>query len=108
MKHAHSTIRNFGCEECGKMFKRKSEVTEHKKIHLPEEIKLTMKAKQMEKNKCNDCGQGFIDSAKLNMHIAVKHTGIRSFFCQECPASYFRSDNLKNHVASNHRGIEIF
>ena len=100
-------IKNFGCEECGKMFKTKGDVTEHKKIHLPEEIKSLMKAKQMGKNKCDDCGQGFIDSAKLKMHIAVKHTGIRSFFCQECPASYFRSDNLKNHVAKNHGVINM-
>ena len=106
LKSVHTTIRNFGCEECGRMFKTKGEVTDHKKIHLPEEIKSLMKAKQVEKNKCNDCGQGFTDSGNLKRHIAVKHTGIRSFLCQECPASYFRSDKLKHHVTNNHGVIK--
>ena len=90
------------------MFKRKAKVTEHKKIHHPEEIKLLMKSKQMEKNQCETCGEGFTDRTKLKRHVGIKHTGIKSFLCQKCPASYFRSDNLKNHVTKNHGGIEIF
>jgi len=105
LQQVHSTITNFGCEECGKMFKRRSEVTKHKKTHLPEEFRLLIKAKKMEKNKCETCGQGFIDTTKLKRHVAIRHTGIRSFICEKCPASYFRSDHLKNHVASNHEEI---
>ena len=107
LQQAHSTIRNFGCEECGKMFKTKSEVTDHKKSHLPEDIKLLIKVKKMEKNKCETCGQGFVDSTKLKRHVAIRHTGIRSFLCEKCPASYFRSDHLKSHVASNHGEINL-
>ena len=103
MKRKHSTIRKYGCEECGKMFKTKGDVNKHAKSHLPEDIKLLLNEKQKEKNQCYDCGQGFTDTTKLKRHIASTHTGIRSFFCKECPASYFRSDHLKNHVASNHK-----
>ena len=107
LQHAHSTNRNFGCEECGKMFKSKSDVTDHKKSHLPEDIKLLMKSKQMEKNQCEICGQGFVDKTRLNRHIAIKHTGVRSFLCHKCPASYFRSDHLRNHVTTNHEETNI-
>ena len=107
VKRKHSTIRKYGCEDCGKMFKTKSDLTRHAKSHLPGDINLLLNEKQREKNQCYDCGRGFIDSTKLKRHVAIKHTGIRSFFCKECPASYFRSDHLKNHVASNHHKQRI-
>ena len=103
MRRKHSTIRKYGCEECGKRFKTKSDLTKHQKSHLPADIRLLLNEKQKEKNQCHDCGQGFTDSTKLRRHVASTHTGIRSFFCKECPAAYFRPDHLKNHVVSNHK-----
>ena len=107
VKRKHSTIRKYGCEDCGKMFKTKSDLTRHAKSHLPGDINLLLNEKQREKNQCYDCGRGFIDSTKLKRHVAIKHTGIRSFFCMECRASYFRSHHLKNHVARNHHKQSI-
>ena len=103
IKHVHElNSETFTCEECGKSFKSKSQVSKHMKCHLPDDTKQAMKEKEMEKHKCNTCGQRFIDSTRLRWHEAAKHTGIKSFYCPHCPKSYFRSDHLKTHVTSGH------
>ena len=92
----------FTCEECGKSFKTKSEVSKHMKCHLADDIKQAIKEKEMEKHKCKTCGQRCIDSTRLRWHEAAKHTGIKNFYCQQCPKSYFYSNHLRTHVTSTH------
>ena len=103
IKRIHAmTNERYTCEECGKTFKRKGDLSDHMKCHLPNDIKRVMKEREMEKHQCSACGQRFIDSTRLKWHEAAKHTGIKSFYCQQCPKSYFRSDHLKTHVTSTH------
>ena len=103
VKHVHKiNDEKFTCEECGKVYRTKKDIQVHMRYHLPEDIKLAMKEKAMEKYKCNSCDKGFIDSTRLKWHEASRHTGIKSFICQHCPKSYFRSDHLKTHVTSVH------
>jgi len=104
IKNVHTVSgEKFTCEECGKLFKNKNNLSKHMRYHLPEEVKRAFKEREKQKHKCNDCGEGFIDKYRLKLHEAVKHTGIRSFHCQHCQKSFFRSDHLKNHVASTHK-----
>ena len=103
IKHVHEIRRAiFTCEECGKSFKSKKDVSKHKRIHLPDDVKKALKEKELEKHQCNLCGQRFPDSTRLKIHESSKHTGIKNFFCQYCPNSYFRSDHLKTHVNNSH------
>ena len=108
IKHMHEERgRTFTCEECGKLFKSKQDVSKHQRCHLPDDIKKAMKDKELEKHQCNICGLRFIDSTRLRWHEAAKHTGIKGFFCQYCPKSYFRSDHLKTHVISTHGALDV-
>ena len=108
IKHMHEERgRTFTCEECGKLFKSKQDVSKHQRCHLPDDIKKAMKDKELEKHQCNICGLRFIDSTRLRWHEAAKHTGIKDFFCQYCPKSYFRSDHLKTHVISTHGALDV-
>ena len=100
--HTLGSTRSFICDECGKSFKTKKDVSGHKRSHLPNDIKEEFKMKKREVNKCIICGQGFTDKTKLKRHEAARHDGIKDFHCQQCPKSYYRSDHLKSHVASFH------
>jgi len=103
IQHKHEVrSASFTCEECGKNFKFKNDVSRHKKVHLPYDIRKALKEKKLQKHQCNLCGKRFPDSTRLKTHDAAKHTGIKKFYCQRCPKSYFRSDHLKTHVSSNH------
>jgi len=99
-RHINQVHKNSGekftCEECGKIFGTKRTLSIHMRYHLPDEVKRVF----MDKHRCKDCGEGFMNSTKLKRHEA-RHTGIK-FHCQRCPKSYFRLDHLKTHVTNAH------
>ena len=102
IKRIHEeTKKVFTCEECGKTSKTKSDLNQHIRCHLPDDIKLAIKEKEMKKHQCIPCGKQFVGKFKLRYHEATKHT-IRSYHCQQCPKSFFRSGHLKSHVTSYH------
>ena len=103
INHVHViSDENFPCQECGKLFRTKKDVTNHMKCHAPDEIKIANKEKAMAKYKCTFCGKGFIDSTRLKWHEASRHTGQKNFQCQQCNKSFFRPDHLRTHISSVH------
>lgn len=76
---------NISCEVCGKPFKRKEHLFQHRKLHTGERPYI-----------CNVCGKAFSRKEHLVRH-AVSHTGQKLHSCDMCGKSFSRKDNLHKH-----------
>ena len=61
----HSDVRAFKCEFCGKSFKQKKNLNEHRKIHTG-----TFAAH------CKICNKGFVQKYNLKLHNDKHHPDI--------------------------------
>ncbi|XP_025031281.1 zinc finger protein 383-like [Python bivittatus] len=84
-KMIHRGEKPYKCLECGKSFRRSSQVTCHKRIHTGEKP-----------YKCRECGKTFIQSSHLTSHKRI-HTGEKPYKCMECGKSFSESRSLTSH-----------
>ncbi|XP_053277076.1 zinc finger protein 239 [Pleuronectes platessa] len=75
----------FQCDTCGKVFKLKSGLNGHLKVHTDEKPYL-----------CKTCGKRFGYKSSLVTHVRV-HTGENLYSCERCEKSFTTSTNLKIH-----------
>ncbi|XP_060126874.1 zinc finger protein 585A-like [Zootoca vivipara] len=73
------------CPVCGKMFKWKSSLDAHSKVHTGEKP-----------FKCLECGKGFSRSSSVTSHEKI-HRGEKPYECAECGKSFIRRDSLISH-----------
>ena len=86
----HNTV-PLPCEECGKLFKTKTNLGAHKKlVHT-----------NVRNFKCQHCEKAFATLPRLKRHVRSVH--IRdTFVCEQCGFKSSRVDNLNIHRRSNH------
>ncbi|XP_053443558.1 zinc finger protein 891 [Nycticebus coucang] len=77
------------CNQCGKAFKRISNLIVHRKSHVDE--------KQYE---CKECGKVFGDSSTLRRHGRT-HTGEKPYECNQCGKAFNQKTSLKAHVRTH-------
>ena len=90
MKSNHPDARPFICQNCGKGFKHKANLTDHERIHTGER-----------RHQCPECPKKFQTGSNLKTHMLV-HTKELPFLCQFCPKAFSTNGNLKNHSKKYH------
>lgn len=70
----HDSSRAYKCNECNKLFSKKSNLNIHLRSHTKEEDK---------KHSCKECGQQFTYSYLLKQH-SYKHMEQKPFPCSKC------------------------
>ncbi|XP_050303708.1 zinc finger protein OZF-like [Anthonomus grandis grandis] len=121
---AHSDIKKFECETCGKKFKNRQQLNNHNRVHTGEKpyecdvckLKFTSlqnlfnhKKKHTDKYKiykCNSCDKSYPTPGELQNHQRVVHTGEKPFLCEICSNSFGSARNLGLHIRSVHEKNE--
>nr|XP_006209524.1 zinc finger protein 891 [Vicugna pacos] len=81
--------RHYECHQCGKAFKRISNLILHKRSHKTEK-----------QHECKECGKVFSDSSTLRRHVRT-HTGEKPYECNQCGKAFSQKTSLKAHVRTH-------
>ena len=113
----------FPCEFCGKIFKRRKILNEHRKIHtgkIPRECKICGKHSYgassymyhlrthtgERPHVCDICGNAYITSTQLTNHRRI-HSTERPFSCDICKKDFRCIGDLKRHKVT-HTGVKPY
>ena len=95
-KSVHDKIRDHKCNECGKAFAVKSNLTNHI-------IAIHDKGFENYKYSCETCGKPFTTNSLLKIHI-LRHHNEKKEKCHICGNEYGMAADLKKHILGFHEG----
>ncbi len=88
----HTNLKpSIPCEECGKLFKVRSDLYSHAMTH---------KARKERVHRCNECNLTFRSEKSLARHREL-HDPTRPLACPKCPLRYKNKDQLVRHIATH-------
>ncbi|XP_056142893.1 zinc finger protein 665 [Lampris incognitus] len=85
LKSDGRSSKSYMCPECGKMFRHRSVLELHMRIHSKDK-----------RYQCKVCGKGFRFSSYLQQHLII-HTGKKPYKCPDCGKDFAFLQNMKTH-----------
>ncbi|GLH00304.1 Protein suppressor of hairy wing [Gryllus bimaculatus] len=109
-----SSIDNFSCNVCHKIFSSAVILSQHKKLHTRKLLSsIKEKSEQISEltkggahYPCTECHRSFKLEKYLLLHMRL-HTGEKRFKCNLCPQAYHRSGSLWKHKRTHHN-VKVF
>ncbi|UYV74738.1 hypothetical protein LAZ67_12000754 [Cordylochernes scorpioides] len=83
--------KEFSCEDCGKKFLRKDQLTDHLPFHKEPSLK------------CQYCGKLFKFRKSLAVHLRLHTPGGKMFQCPLCDRRFTQKANLQKHQATHNK-----
>ena len=90
------TIKPFGCEFCGKWYKRKNYLKNHLKTHTQANL-FTDEQSYVKPFACTICDKKYTGKSNLLYHQRV-HTGDKLFACEKCDLKFTFPNSLIYHL----------
>ena len=113
--------RKYLCETCGKVFKDRSNMNKHAKIHGVKEIQQKKPCHKPKPFPCNQCQKSYSRQWTLKRHMVTKHkkpqkhrghhrsslymhkSSAKKLPCPVCRKTFMRLHNWKNHIHTVHK-----
>lgn len=92
--------KEFICPICAKMFKNRTLLTQHEKIHRV--------LKPSDYWYCDLCGNKFKEKTLMRVHIQNRHVRRIRFQCSQCEKNYTTKFHLDTHIKIIHDNIKDF
>ena len=101
---AHSGLKPFVCDHCGKKLYSKYQLNRHVKRHYGDQHPSSKKPIKPKSHICNMCSKAFVSSSRLTRHMSTVHSTIHDQQCPTCNKMFSSVGAMKKHTREHNEG----